>query len=234
MEAEEDEWSGLWNKGVFKRWNKSDLLKNDRVFTNRYVYKLKRNAKTGSVYHFKSRLIVRGFEMVKGLDYEVSFSPTPGISITRLMVSITATNDLELHSVDIEQVFTQTDKLKKGANVKYFITPSSDSPDADDKSVVYEVLKPLYGTPSSPRALHKTMDAYFRSEGFDYCLIACKSAGIMVTFKRIIGNSLIISRSQILQDTLCYFQMNYTWVLYKLTQLRVSKSQIWSSHVNQI
>ena len=32
---------------------------------------------------------------------------------------------------------------------------------------MYEVLKPLYGSPSSPRALHKTMDAYFKSEGFD-------------------------------------------------------------------
>ena len=30
LAAEEDEWAGLWDKGVFKRWNKSDLLKNDR------------------------------------------------------------------------------------------------------------------------------------------------------------------------------------------------------------
>ena len=29
------------------------------------------------------------------------FSPTPGISITRLMVFIASANDLELHSVDI-------------------------------------------------------------------------------------------------------------------------------------
>jgi hypothetical protein len=69
----------------------------------KYVYKLKRNAKTGAAYRFKARLIVRGFEMVKGLDYEDTFSPTPGISIARLMVSIATANDLELHSVDIEQ-----------------------------------------------------------------------------------------------------------------------------------
>ena len=82
------------------------------------------------------------------------------------MVSIAA-NDLELHSVDIEQAFTQSDKLKEDANGRYFITPPSDSPDAGDKSVVYEVLKPLYDNLSSPRTLHKTMDAYFRNEGFD-------------------------------------------------------------------
>jgi hypothetical protein len=128
LAAEEAEWAGLWDKGVFKRWEKSDLLKNDRVFTSRYVYKPKRNAKTGAAYRFKARLIVRGFEMVKGLDYEDNFSPTPGISIARLMVSIAAANDLELHSVDIEQAFTQADKLKEGADDRYFKTPPSDSP----------------------------------------------------------------------------------------------------------
>jgi hypothetical protein len=68
-------------------------------------------------------MCVRGFEMVKGLDYEENFSPTPGISIARLMVSIVAANDQELHSVDIEQDFVQTDKLKEGANGRYFVTP---------------------------------------------------------------------------------------------------------------
>jgi hypothetical protein len=173
---------------------------------------LKRNAKTGAAYRFKTRMCVRGFEMVKGLDYEDNFSPTPGISIARLMVSITAANDLEFHSVDIEQVFVQSDKLKEGVNDRYFITPPPGSPDAGDKSIVYEVLKPLYGNPSSPRALHKTMDVYFRNEGFDTIgfeesvwrrpaggkyaedvfisvhvddyLIACKSADNMATFKR--------------------------------------------------
>jgi hypothetical protein len=32
-------WEGLWDKGVFKKWNHLDLLKNDRVFTSRYVCK---------------------------------------------------------------------------------------------------------------------------------------------------------------------------------------------------
>jgi hypothetical protein len=48
--AEASEWEGLWDKDVFKKWNRSELLKNDRVFTSRYVYKIKRSAKTGAVY----------------------------------------------------------------------------------------------------------------------------------------------------------------------------------------
>jgi hypothetical protein len=47
LKAEGSEWQGLWEKGVFKKWKTSDLLPNDRVFTSRYVYKIKRSAKTG-------------------------------------------------------------------------------------------------------------------------------------------------------------------------------------------
>ena len=53
LKAEADEFAGLWQKGVFKRWLRSDLLSNDRVFTSKYVYKIKRSAKTGEAYRFK-------------------------------------------------------------------------------------------------------------------------------------------------------------------------------------
>jgi hypothetical protein len=51
-------------------------------------------------------------------------------------ISLELAHDLELHSVDIEQVFTRADKLNEGANGRYFITQSPDNPDDDDKSVV--------------------------------------------------------------------------------------------------
>jgi hypothetical protein len=52
------------------------------------------------------------------------------------MVSTAAANDLELHSVDIEQAFVQADKLKEGANGRYFITPPPGSPDATSTKMV--------------------------------------------------------------------------------------------------
>jgi hypothetical protein len=55
----------------------------------------------------------------------------------------------------------------EGVNDRYFINPSPGSPDANNKDIVYEVMRPLYGNPSSPRTLHKTMDVFFKNEGFD-------------------------------------------------------------------
>ena len=46
-------------------------------------------------------------------------------------ISLELADDLELHSVDIEQVFTQADKLNEGANGRYFITQPPDNPDVD-------------------------------------------------------------------------------------------------------
>jgi hypothetical protein len=83
------------------------------------------------------------------------------------MLSLAVANDYELHACDIEQAFLQADKLPEGVNGRYFILPPLGSPDANDQDVVYEVRRLLYGSPFSPRALHKALDTYFLSEGFE-------------------------------------------------------------------
>jgi hypothetical protein len=107
--------------------------------------------------------------MEKHVDYDGLANDKfwPRSALFRIMVSLTAANNLELHSVDIEQAFTQADKLPEGVNGRYFINPPSGSPDTGNRDIVYEVLRSFYGNPSSPRALYKTMDAFFKSEDFD-------------------------------------------------------------------
>ena len=38
LKAEGSEWQDLWEKGVFKKWKRSDLLPNDRVFTQAFRF----------------------------------------------------------------------------------------------------------------------------------------------------------------------------------------------------
>jgi hypothetical protein len=137
---------------------------------------------------------------------------TPGLAVGRFMLSLAVANDYELHACDMEQAFLQAGKLPEGMNGRYFIQLPSGSPDANDQDVLYEVRRPLYGNSSSPCALHKTLDAYFLSEGFthvgieesawvrqkggkyeediyvsnhvDDCFICCKSTATMITFKQ--------------------------------------------------
>jgi hypothetical protein len=95
------------------------------------------------------------------VDYFDNFSPTPGLAVARLMMSLAVANDMELHKIDIEQAFLQADKLDEGVNGRCFINPPPGSPETGNKNIVYDVLRQLYGSPSSPGDLHKTMDAYF-------------------------------------------------------------------------
>jgi len=161
--------------------------------------------------------------MEKGVDFHDSFSPTPGLAVGRFMLLLAVANNSELHACDIEQAFLQADKLPEGVNGRYFIQPPPGSPDANNRDVVYEVCRPPYGNPSSPRALHKTFDACFLSEGFeqvgfeesvwvrpkggehgedidvsthvDDCLICCKSTA-KSKFKKLSRNSFPDSKGQ--------------------------------------
>jgi hypothetical protein len=85
-------------------------------------------------------MIVRSFEMEKGVDYVDIFSPTPGLAVARLMMSLAIANDMELHKIVIELAFLQADKLDEGVNGRYFINPPPGSPEAGNKNIVYEVL----------------------------------------------------------------------------------------------
>eukprot|EP00961_Rhodomonas_salina_P244953 3310223-Rhodomonas_salina.1 len=72
--------------------------------------------------------------------------------------------DLELHSCDLTQAFIEADKLDEGINGRIFITPPQGAD--EDNETVYEVLLPLYGIPSSARALHLTLSQWFKEQGF--------------------------------------------------------------------
>jgi len=116
LTAEQQEWDGLWKRNCFKVWKRSDLAADDRVFTSRYVYKLKRDAISGKVSRFKACLIVQGFKMQQDVNYNDTFSPTLGSTATRTIISIVTAEDLELHSVDFTQAFFQADRLPEGVN----------------------------------------------------------------------------------------------------------------------
>ena len=140
LTAEQEEWDGLWKRNCFKVWKRSDLAADDRVCTSRYVYKLKRDAISGKVSRFKARLIVQGFKMQQDVDYSDTFSPTPGSTATRTIISIATAEDLELHSVDFAQAFFLADRLPEGVNGRFFISPPPGSPHANTSGIVYEVL----------------------------------------------------------------------------------------------
>ena len=72
---------------------------------------------------------------------------------------------MHLHSMDISQAFIQASWSDLPEDIgDIYITPPRGYP--EDPDVVYRVLRPLYGIPSSARALHFTLAKWFREQGF--------------------------------------------------------------------
>lgn len=105
-----------------------------------------------------------GHKMKEEEDYEDSFAPVQHATAGCMMISISAAIDLHFHSCDMLQAFVQADKLPEGVNGRGFIQPPVGYP--EDDNVVYEVLRPLSGIPSSAQAMRLTLAAWFKEEGF--------------------------------------------------------------------
>jgi len=77
------EMQGFWTRGVFQKVSQTSLTPQDRVFSTRFHYKIKR--KGGEFDKCKVPLVVQGQHMKrKGADgvgdYDEAFSPVPAIS----------------------------------------------------------------------------------------------------------------------------------------------------------
>eukprot|EP00961_Rhodomonas_salina_P133878 1801435-Rhodomonas_salina.2 len=129
----------------------------------------------------------------------------------RLLMSMAAAENLHLHSVDLTQAFIQADRIPEGPNGRVFITPPPGC-EEEEEGVVYEMLRPLYGVPSSACMLHLTVAKWMKEQGFqtvgfedsvwsrpaggrygsritvsahiDDLLIACADKGALELFKR--------------------------------------------------
>jgi len=108
---------GLWRRGVFQKVLRSSLTPQDRVFTNRFHYKIKR--KGGEFDKFKVHLVVQGQHMRrKGEDcvgdYDDAFSPVPAASGFRTILSLATQQNMYTDHVDISQAFSGLRELLPG------------------------------------------------------------------------------------------------------------------------
>jgi hypothetical protein len=73
-----------------------------------WVFLVKRNA-DGSIEHYKARLVTKGYSQHPGFDYTKVFAPTFSQSSLRLLLALSAIEDLELCSVNISSAFLNGD-----------------------------------------------------------------------------------------------------------------------------
>ena len=93
-----------------------------------------------SVHKFKARLVARGFTQQEGLNYNETFSLVVKFDSIRMILSIAATEDMEIVQFDVCTVF-----LNAPIEEEIYMCQPRGFMDATLGKQVCRILKALYG-----------------------------------------------------------------------------------------
>ena len=144
---------------VNNTWELEERPSGAKVIPVKWVFKIKGNT-TGEVERFKARLVVKGYMQREGVDYGEVYAPVSKHTSLRAILSITAADDLELHSMDIKTAFLNG-KLEPGTYVDQPLGYHEGGP-----NTVAHLHRSLYGLHQAPRAWHLCLTEELKDMGF--------------------------------------------------------------------
>lgn len=149
--AMEKEVKSLQDAGTWKPIERALVPRNHRILRGKWVYKLKRD---GS---YKARWVVKGFEQVKGLDYQQVFAAVVRADTFRTLLAVATLLDWDISNVDIDSAFLYGD-----IDTEVYI----ELPEGFESSnKCGKLLKSLYGLKQAPRIWAQTLYKILRELG---------------------------------------------------------------------
>jgi ATP-binding cassette subfamily B (MDR/TAP) protein 1 len=136
-----DEMSSLLKN---KTWELTTLPEGKKALQNKWVYRVK-TEHDGSK-RFKARLVVKGFQQKKGIDYSEIFSPVVKLTTIRVVLGIVAAENLHLEQLDVKTAFLHGN-LEEDI---YMQQPEGFAMQGKENQVC-KLQKSLYGLKQAPR-----------------------------------------------------------------------------------
>ena len=174
-----------------------DLVKlpnGKRALKNKWVFKLK-HGEDGQPPRFKARIVVRGYEQKKGIDFDEIFSPVVKMSSIRVVLSLAASMNLEIEQLDVKTAFLHGD-LKEEI---YMEQPEGFEVKGKEK-LVCRLKKSLYGLKQAPRQWYKKFESFMVDNDFhktyaDHCVFVKNFAeGDFLILLLYVDDMLIVGR----------------------------------------
>jgi hypothetical protein len=141
-------------------WNLVERPKERKLVSCKWVFKVKHNA-DGGVERYKARLVARGFTQTEGIDYHETYSPVVKMTSIRVLLSIVAIHDLELHQMDVKTAF-----LNGHLEEEIYMHQPEGFIKPGEEHLVCKLNRTLYGLKQSPRVWYQTIDKFFAEMGF--------------------------------------------------------------------
>ena len=158
--AVESELGNLTGKGT---WEEAVLPAGRKVIGCKWVLKTKTDA-DGNVIKYKARLVAQGFSQQPGIDFEETFAPVGRSTSLRILLTLAAVHDLEIHQADIEGAYLNGD-LDRDIYMK--IPQACNQVDPSCNSLKFR--KTLYGLKQSGREWWKVLGEALNQIGFKRC-----------------------------------------------------------------
>ncbi|KAJ1520362.1 hypothetical protein ONE63_003497 [Megalurothrips usitatus] len=172
--AMSEELLALEAKHVFEIVDRPKCVK---VLSCKWVFKIKQH-QDGSIERFRARLVARGFDQIKGVNYHKTDSPVIKKKTVRLLLAIAVQKNWVVHHLGVLSAYLNS-PLEEEVYVEI--------PDGieSDRSKVWKLNKSLYGLKQSAREWHKRIDSMLRDLGLeslkkDRCLYVNKKKNLFV------------------------------------------------------
>ena len=161
-EAEQYELEMINRLGTYKLVK---LPKDRKAVGSKWVYKVKRD-NLGNIAKFRARIVAQGFSQTPGVDYSETFAPVAKIESIRLLLAISATLDWEVHIIDVDSAFLNSD-LPPDQEVFLAQPPGYVVEGKEDH--VWLLLKGLYGLKQAGHLWYQKLKGILFEIGFHAC-----------------------------------------------------------------
>jgi hypothetical protein len=109
----------------------------------------------------KSRLVVKGYSQVEGLDFDETYAPVARLESTRILLACATYHGFKLYQMDVKSVF-----LNGPIKEEVYVDQPPGFEDSEYPNHVYKLSKALYGLKKAPRAWYECMRDFFITNGF--------------------------------------------------------------------
>ncbi|KAF3636406.1 putative tyrosyl-DNA phosphodiesterase 2-like [Capsicum annuum] len=174
-------------------WELVDLPPRNKPLGSNWIFKRKMKA-DGTIDKYKVRLVVKDFKQKEGLDYFETCSPVTRITSIRILITLAAIFNLQIHQMDVKIAFLNG-YLEKDIYMEQpevFVVSGK-------KNKVCKLVKSLYGLKQAPKQWHAKFDQTMLANGFkinecDKCLYIKDTPNHQVIICFYVDDMLIISR----------------------------------------
>lgn len=197
IEAMQEEYKSLLYNNT---WKLVDLPKNKKVIPCKWVYKTKTD-ENGNVCRMKARLVLKGYQQKKGIDYNEIYAPVIRCTSLRYVFGLAVKYNLKIHQMDAVTAFLQGDIQEHiyMAQPPYF--------EEGDKVCLLE--KSIYGLKQASRQWNKKLNAVLLEIGMS------RSKVDPCIYYRIVNEQDILILTVYVDDILFFFNNEATVKIIK-------------------